>query len=898
MTIQNSNRDVFLAIDANAIIHRAFHAYPSTLQTKEGVQVNAVYGFTSMLLESLLQFKPKYVLCAMDTSKPTFRHQMYTEYKATRKAIDLSLVDQFPLVEEVLKSFNIPVLKREGFEADDILGTVSKYVHEGVWNGENLDLYILSGDRDLLQLINDRTYVCLPNGNFKNLILYDRDKTIEKFGYSPEQVVDYKGIVGDNSDNIPGIKGVGDKTALGLLNRFGTLDEIYRNINEVNGRFKTLLVEGIEQAEFSRQLATIDRDVPIDIHITDCILKDLDRNLLSSTFKKYEFRSLINRLDDIFGKEEKLNSKTQLDMFSTNTANEFKWNTQEEAVEALKSCISATVVYISEEESYDSEAFLLLRVFNEDKEGKDFLVKMFDVLKYLEGKVSIFYNFEDLVTYSDIDLNTDTSNFYDVLLAEHILNSQKRNVKIKDLAFDYSTKILNEKISPDSHPLVMDTMEDTYIAQKEKLQSLELYDYTKESIKRFLGVEKDLLLTVLKEVEIPVSIILSKMESRGIQLDWDALCSLRDDVDREIGKVTSEIYSIVGHEFNINSPKQLSDVLYKELNLPVQAKGSTKESILQTMMGLHPIIEHLLYFREITKIKSTYVEPLYQNSLVESDGKRSVHTDFKQTGTTSGRFSSINPNMQNLPLDGIWAKRVRDCFVARDGYQLLAMDYSQMELRIMADISNDKLLIQDFINGLDIHTSTAARVLDKKLDEVTHKERNLGKTVNFGMIFGQTPYGLSRLLGIDRDLAGKYINAYFEHYKGVEQYMRKIEYEAFEKGYVQTMFGTTRNIAGIRSRNVRMKAAAAREAINMPIQGSEADIMKLVMVRIGQFIEEKYNSKAYILLQIHDEIVMEVENSLVEMFSEEVKSIMLETVSLDVPFDVHVSSGSRLSDLK
>lgn len=897
MTIVNSNKDVFLAIDANAIIHRAFHAYPPTLQTEEGIQVNAVYGFTTMLLEALEMFNPKYVLCAMDTHKPTFRHTLYSEYKATRKPVDLSLLDQFPLVEEILKSFNIPVIKKEGYEADDILGTISKYVSEGVWSSENLDLYILSGDRDLLQLINSKTYICLPNGNFKNIVVYDREKSYEKFGYYPEQVIDYKAMVGDNSDNIPGIKGIGDKTAIELLNKYGSLDNIYRNVNEVEGRFKNLFVEGIEQAEFSRELARIDKDVSIDIHLTDCILKNLDRRILKQTFKKYAFKSLLKKLDELFGKEESISNYSQLDMFKE-SGSEYSWSNIDDLRKEINSFEEIFVVYINSEESFNSEEYILVRGINSRKETKDFVLKPFDILEILDGKKVIFYNFEELATCSDCGVNIDYKKFFDVLLAQHLLNSEKRESKLKDLAFDYSTKILEEKICPTQMEAVMDVVGDTYVAQKERINSLELYSYTKEKIQEYLGVKEDLLLNVLYRIEIPTSLILSQMERRGIGLDWEKLTTLRNELRVQTERVKKEIYSIVGHEFNINSPKQLSDILFKELSLPKQSKDSTRESVLRSMTGMHPIIEHLLYFREITKIQSTYVEPLYENGIAKESGKYSVHTDFKQTGTTSGRFSSVNPNMQNLPLDGEWAKRVRECFVAREGFKLVGMDYSQMELRIMADIAKDKLLIQDFVNGLDIHSATAARVLNKKVVDVTPKERSLGKTVNFGMIFGQTPFGLASLLGIDRELASKYINAYFENYKGVEEYMRKIEYEAFEKGYVQTIFGTTRNIAGIRSRNSRVRAAAAREAINMPIQGSEADIMKYVMIKIAEYIEQNLKENAYILLQIHDEIVMEVKEKYLEKFTKDVKDIMLHSVELSVPLDVHVSVGKRLSDLK
>lgn len=890
------DKKVFLAIDANAIIHRAFHAYPGSLMTDDGVQVNAVYGFTTMLLAALERFDPDYVMCAMDTHAPTFRHAMYSDYKATRKPTDQSLIDQFPLVEEVLKAFNIPVIKKEGYEADDILGTVSKYVDEGVWSNEDVDMYILSGDKDLLQLIKPRVWVCLPNGGFKNLIVYDREMTFEKYGYYPEQVVDYKGVVGDNSDNIPGIKGVGDKTALNLLQKYGDLNTIFKHLDEIPSRFQKLFAEGVEQAEFSRELATINRDVDINIHMEDCLLKDFNRVLLVSTFKRFGFKSLVLKLDDVFGQEEKVVNTAQLDMFSA-TSSDYEWSDKDVVIERVESAKYLRIVYINSEESYDGEAFFMIRVINVDNSVDDLLCKPFDIFPYIVDKESVFYNFEELVTLSDTQVKGEYPLYLDVLLLEHILNSEKRNLSLNGLAFDYSSQVISEKIAPNQYKLVLDVVEEVYFTQLEKVKSFKLNVYTKDSISHYFKGGMDPLLLVLRYLELPVSVILSKMEERGIALDWDRLNALKVEIDGEVSKVESDIYDIVGHEFNINSPKQLSDVLFNELGLPSSSKGSTKESVLQGLVGTHPIIEPLLYYREVTKVRNTYVEPLLRDSS-EVGGLHVVNTDFKQTGTTSGRFSSVNPNMQNLPLDGDWATKVRECFVARKGFKLLAVDYSQMELRIMADISKDDLLMKDFIDKVDVHTATAARVLDKPLDEVSSKERKIGKTVNFGMIFGQTGFGLARLLGISKELAFSYIQSYFENYSGVEEYMRRTEHEAFTSGYVQSMFGTTRHVAGIRSKNKRLRAAAAREAINMPIQGSEADIMKFVMVRISELINEKYQGQAFMLLQIHDEIVFEVEEGVSKEFAKEVEYIMLNSFSFDVPLEVHTSLGYNLSELK
>ncbi len=892
MTLPTSqDKKIFLAIDANAIIHRAFHAYPPNLQTEDGLQVNAVYGFTTMLLSALESFHPEYVMCAMDTSEPTFRHEIYPDYKGTRPPTDQSLIDQIPMVEEVLNSFNIPIIKKPGYEADDILGTLSKYTSTGKWQDEDMDMYILSGDKDLLQLVREDVYVCLPNGSFKNIVVYDSKKVKEKYGYTPEQVVDYKAMVGDSSDNIPGIKGVGDKTATSLLEEYGDLNSIYEHVDELTTRQKHLFTESIEQAEFSRKLAKIDTEMSLDIHLTDCILEDFDRNKLMYTFKRYNFKSLLPKLDDLFGKAQvDVNSNgSQLGMFGDNENSKYSWSEYEDIKDETEESDKLYVAYISKEEAFDNIPFVIVGT-NE----KTYLLKEYIWIKDLKSDI-IFYNWEQYV--SDTSLyKFDTSKVFDIALFEHMIKSEKKGFALKDLSFDYSNYVLSEKISPGDYEKIREVMELAYEKQIETANNLELYDYTTKNIKQYLGVKNDLLVNSLKKIEEPISCILARMEDRGIKLDKETLLELKEEVDKRVSELEKSIYNSVGHEFNINSPKQLSDVLFNELQLPKSRKLSTKESVLRKMKGMHPIIDFLLDYREVSKISSTYVEPLL--SIINESKDNSVHTDFKQTGTSSGRFSSVNPNMQNIPISGEWASKVRNCFVAREGYKLMAIDYSQMELRIMADISKDKTLSQDFIDSKDIHAATASRILDKDIEEITKKERSLGKTINFGMIFGQTSYGLASLLDIDVEESSRYINEYFEIYPGVEEYMRNTEKEAREKGYVQTMFGTTRNVSGLRSRNKRVSSAAGREAINMPIQGTEADIMKFVMIKLQDMIDEKYNRKAHMLLQIHDEIVFEVEESEIDRFKEDAQDVMINVVKLDVPLKTHISVGNSWDKLK
>ncbi len=888
MNLTKTSKDRFLAIDANAIVHRAFHAYPSTLQTTDGIQVNAVYGFTVMLLSALKLFDPKYVLCAFDTSKPTFRHIEFVDYKATRKPTDQSLIAQFPLVEEVLKAFNIPILKKEGFEADDILGTISKSVSTGKWINENLELYILSGDRDLLQLVNEKVKICLPSGNFKNLVAYDREETFKYMGIYPEQIVDYKAIAGDSSDNIPGIKGVGNKSALELLQKYGDLDTIYKNLKDVKPRQANLFLEGLEQAELSRKLARIEQEVGVDVHLEECLLRDFEKERVLEVFKKYSFRSLIPRLDEI-KKSEAENLSSQLDMFSTEEKGEIVWSNADEVSKYLKTSKSMTLVYISEEESLLDEEFFLVRLA--DGNIKDFLLKEMPEIESFSGEITTYGWEEMAVQYRS---NTLPNNILDISLFAHLIHSERKSYLLKDLAFDYSTKSLPEKFSPYNATAVLDVVGEIVENLTERGDRMGLHEYTKASLNENLGITKEVFRNIVKRIEVPTSVVLANMEKRGVAVDTEYLGSLDVEVKERIRNIEREIFDTVGHEFNISSPKQLSDVLFKELGLSGGKKLSTRESVLTDLLGQHPCIEKILEYRQLTKISGTYTGPL----LEMSKDTREIHTDFKQTGTTSGRLSSVNPNMQNIPAQGEWAEKLRRTFVARKGYKLLGMDYSQIELRIMADMSRDNLLIEDFNNDLDIHSATASRILDKEIEEITKAERSVGKTVNFGILFGQTSFGLASMLRVPNDVALGYIQAYFTHYLGVEEYIRNLEKDAYRNGYVQSMFGTTRHIPGIKSKNIRNRRAAQREAVNMPIQGSESDIMKLAMIELQKMINTEYEESAYILLQVHDELVFEVREDVINSFREKAKKIMESVVSLEVPLKVSSSVGDNMSELK
>lgn len=891
MNLAKTSKERFLAIDAYAIIYRAYHAYPATIETDEGIQVNAVYGFTVMLLEALRIFDPKYVCCAFDTKAPTFRHDMFPEYKGTRKPTDQSLLDQFPLVEEVLDAFNIPIIKKDGFEADDVLGSISKMNEEGEWASKDMELYILSGDKDLLQLVRGDTRVCLPEGSFRNLVAYDKETTFEKLGFYPEQVIDYKALAGDPSDNIPGVKGVGKKTVLELFKTYGDFETIYQNLSEIKPRWQKLLGEGVEQAELSRELATIEQDMNLDLTIESCVLTDFDRARLIGIFKKFRFRSLIVKIEALFGKEEAKIPTSQLDIFSTQAAIEVKWGSVEDFKKKSAKANNVVVAYIDENESGEGKPFYLAR-FNQGKESEDMAFE--DVELGTDIDIT-FYNWETITTVNDSAKGINLEKSLDILLFSHLIGTEKRITGLNDLAFEYSEYTLGKKIISTDIATVLNVVEASIVKLLEKAQEIKLYDYTKESLQAFLDIHDDYLLNSLRKIEMPTSLVLAKMEKKGIGVNQEHLKELDEEIAKDISKTTKEIYESIGHEFNINSPKQLADVLFNELGLESNSKKpSTKESVLKGLIGAHPCIEKILYYREISKIYSTYTQPL----LELSNSDNAIHTDYKQTGTTSGRFSSVNPNMQNIPAQGKWADKVRKIFVARDGHKLVGIDYSQMELRIMADIANDDLLIKDFMDGIDVHTATAGRILKKNVKDVTKKERSLGKTVNFGILFGQTPFGLAKMLGIEKMEAAEYIRMYFETYAGVEEYIRKLEKEAYKRGFVQTMFGTTRNVPAMKSKNIRARYAAQREAINMPIQGGEADIMKLVMIELDNMIQEKYSDQAHILLQVHDEFVFEVKEELAKEFEKEAWKIMKNRVGLKVPLAVSSAIGNNLAEIK
>lgn len=901
-------KELFIAIDANAIVHRAFHAYPPTLTTADGLQVNAVFGFTSMLLKVLEDFDPKYIVCAFDTKKPTFRHTQFPEYKATRKPTDNSLIAQFPLVENVLEAFNIPILKKEGYEADDILGTLAQYFDNGKWSSENLDVVIVSGDRDLLQLVTNKVSVALPGGRtFSSLTVYNPQGVYEKYGYKPEQVIDYKAMVGDASDNIPGVKGVGDKSAKALMDKYGSFDEIMKNLDDVQKRLATLLSESVEQAEMSRELATIKRDIDLDIDLESCLMRDFNRQTVKELFSKFQFRTLVQKIPkSINDVEVGAQEGGQIGLFGLPGFEGGSDSMVEEiGVKELEALLGKDkkliVLNVSAAESEMDRAFTVVGVV--DNSGQVQVYKIIDFSSTIGTDCeTILYGGEEF------DLLSRDVDYFDVGIAAHYLSSGKRSYTLASLVFDYLSEVIPEKLSERQSTEYIDHIRELAASLKKEMGDVIVSPYVEETVNkaaiRLSGSDignNGIPEWVVGNIEASVVEILQKMEHRGVALDDSLISDLETRLKESLSGAEKAIYYEVGHEFNINSPSQVADVLYGELNLlPGARSRTTREGVLQKIRQLHPVVPHLLKYRELSKILSTYIEPYKQiiSLCVEQGNEIAVHTDFKLLGTSSGRLSSQNPNMQNIPAQGEWAGEVRKLFKAREGYKLVALDYSQIESRLMADISGDGNLIKDFIQGKDIHRMTASRVFGVPQSKVDSKLRSKGKTINFGILYGQTKYGLAAMLDISREEAGEMIDNYFDNYKGVAKYIETSENIARKRGYVESMFGRRRYVPGLKSQNRRVYEAAVREAINMPIQGGDADIMKLAMILLDRMHEKDYPGKVFPLLQIHDEMIYEVEESVAEEFAKKADEVMENVLELKVPLVVHSSIGDTLADLK
>jgi len=902
-------KPLLVLFDGNALIHRAFHAIPPLTVSKTGEMVSAVYGFALMLLKVINELKPTHYAIAFDMKGPTFRHQMFDQYKAQRPPTPDELVNQLGRVRQLVEAFHIPIFELEGYEADDVLGTLSHQASQ-----QDIDTIIVTGDADTMQLVSPRVRVLYPKPRraFSDTTLYDEAAVSQKYGVKPEQIADFKGLVGDPSDNIPGVSGIGEKTAVKLLQQFGSIEQIYDHIDEVTPpKLQALLRENEAIARQSKELATIVTQTPVSLNLDDCHISQYDRHQVTELFRELEFASLLPKLPQIETEEVATQVETkppQRDYHIINTT---------PALDELLNRLSAakSFAFDLETTSLDPMSAQLVGISLSPARGEAYYIPVGHVgwgeveqlpleqviarLKpLLEDNTSAKlahngkYDMEVLAEYGIAVKNLT----FDSMLAAYLLS--EKSLGLKALAFSklaIEMTPITDLIGSGAKQISMSQVEVARAADYACADA----DMTGQ-LAELLEVElhQQGLWQLFSQVELPLVPVLVHMERNGVALDTELLRQMSHRLGEQLLKLEAEIYNSVGHQFNINSPQQLSAVLFDELKLPParKTKGgySTGAAVLEELRGVHPIIEFILGYRQLAKVKSTYIDAL--PSLINPKTGR-VHTSFNQTRTATGRLSSSEPNLQNIPVRGELGKEVRQAFIAPPGSYLLAADYSQIDLRALAHLSQDQSLLSAFHRDEDIHTATAAQVFGVEPSEVTPDMRRVAKTVNFGVIYGMSDYGLEQATELSREEAAQFIAAYFEKYPGVKQYLESTKEQAREEGYVQTLLGRRRSIPEINSSNRQVREAAERMAINMPVQGTSADIIKVAMINLDREVDKR-QLKSKMLLQVHDELIFEVPEAELEEMRQMVPEIMSTALELSVPLKVDIKTGTNWGEME
>lgn len=905
----------FIVIDGNAIIHRAYHAIPP-LTTKKGEMVNAVYGFVSMLLRVWRELKPDYVAVTFDVAGKTFRHEKFDGYKAKRVKAEQALYDQIPLVHEVVGAFGIPIYEKSGYEADDVIGTIVNSIKNQVSGIKKVETYIVTGDMDTLQLVNEYTKVYTLRKGISDIIIYDEKAVQERFGFGPERLVEYKALRGDPSDNIPGVPGIGEKTAQELIQKFGTIEEVFKQIERggvgVKPGVLKKLEEGRESAKMSRCLATIDCEVPdLDFNIEKCKVGPFDREKIVQLFQRFEFVSLLKRIPEL--------SEQGAPSFPLSEGGSSVGGKGVGVVHQQRNRKKDAVFEFKEIKNNDE----IERVKNSIKENKQFFCKAFvsgkDIFtnnflgiliivadkafyiieKYFEEFKEVFHHEEAELIGHDIkqfvkimkikDPKLKISNkLFDVMVASYLLNPGTR-------AHDSESIIL--KVLGQEAPL--NTKQESLFGVDPRVEAEEAYLLNKCAITLKAELIKTNDYALMKDIEMPLVHVLADMELVGVAVDTQALQELSQKIHKQIQKVTKDIYGLAGAEFNISSPIQLREILFEKMSIPINGikKGktglSTSAESLEKLRGVHPIIEKVEEYREICKLQNTYIDVL--PTLINSKTGR-IHAKFNQAVTATGRLSSSDPNLQNIPIRTELGKEIRNAFVAEKGNLLVSADYSQLELRIVASLAEDKKMIDIFENGLDIHTATAAAINGVALERVTKQMRYAAKEVNFGVLYGMGVHGLAWRAGISRDEAKNFIKKYFEEFRGVKKYIDTVIAAVRQRGYCETLFGRRRYIPEINSSNFQARSQAERMAINHPIQGTEADMIKMAMIELqSKIINQESGIK--MIMQVHDELVFEIKKELVKHVLQPIKQIMESVVKLRVPVKVEVSSGENWGEV-
>lgn len=863
--------DKFLVIDGSSLIHRAFFALPP-LMTKQGLHTGAVYGLCNMLLKLLGDLQPTYMAVAFDKSRKTFRTELYADYKGQRKPTPSELSEQFPLAMKVLGTMGIPTLELDNYEADDIIGTFAVHAPEDV------EVIIVTGDRDELQLVDTRTKVYYTKRGISDIQIFDEAEFAANYeGLVPKQLIELKGLMGDASDNIPGVPGVGPKTALKLIKEYGDVETVLENIDKVSGKaLKAKLADNKESALLSKKLATICTEAPVDTDIEKYALAPL-REEARTLLQDLEFRNMYDRFASVLG-----GAQHSFDLFGETVEQESAPTEHvtlpaqaEQLFAALKACKEAVTVAVTVSgqlpELYFSRAELLV-------EGKVYILDSFS---------SCWDKFDAWLADADCKkLTVDSKELYkcclcrkvqaqgivdDVALAAYLADPGHNSYALADLSKRYLASML---------PTDCENIALLAVQLREQLKEYEQ-------------------LALYEELELPLAPVLAKMELSGITPDMELLAQLNEDMTARIAQLEKQAMEQAGEEFNLKSPKQLGIILFERLQLPVIKKTktgySTDAKVLEALEGKHPLIATILEHRKLAKLQSTYLDGL--KPLVNAKTGR-IHTHFQQTVTVTGRLSSTDPNLQNIPTRTKEGKQIRRIFVPGAGYDyLMSCDYSQVELRILACIAHDELLLDAFRHGQDIHARTAAEVFGVPLAEVTHEMRSRAKAVNFGIVYGISDFGLAKQLDVGRKEAAGYIESYFARYTGVKKYMEDIVAKAREQGYVSTLMGRRRYLPDIRHSNFNLRSFAERTAINTPIQGTAADIMKKAMIDVERALEQA-GCKSRILLQVHDELVLEVTEDERERVAELVRATMQAAASLEIPLLADVNFGKNWAETK
>lgn len=873
-----------LILDGHSLMNRAFYALPD-LTNDEGIHTNAVLGFVNMLLKMREEITPDYIVCTFDRSAPTFRHKEYEEYKAGRKKMPPELAEQFPILKELLKYLAIDTFEIDGFEADDLMGTLAVFAEN-----KEIEVYIVTGDRDLLQLASDNINVVITKKGITEKEIYNKNRMIEDYGVTPQEFIDVKGLMGDSSDNIPGVPGIGEKTAFKLIKEYKSVENVLQNINNISGKkLKENLEKYSEQAVFSKKLATIMTNVPVDIDLESIESKEnYDVLSLKNLFQKLQFKSLINKIPGLKEAEDKEKEKLNLNFEVINNVDKFDDFTENTVSNKKNEILYVNFNTLNNElysKSFIDKIFInfcdnnyviyIKDIFDKDKEKTaNILKKLFNYID-IEKVVYDVKNVYSILNKMDVDL---INVKFDVKIAAYLLNPSKGEYNLKDIIRECT----GIDLSSDDDKFMI---EETLLLKK-----------TYECLKK--EIDEKNMENLLYKVEIPLCKVLSAMECEGFRVDRDKLDELRGKFKVEIDKVQKEIYSLSEEEFNINSPKQLGKILFEKLDLPVIKKTktgySTNAAVLEKLMDKHPIIQKIVYYRQLSKIYSTYIEGL--SSVIDEDGK--IHSSFNQTVTATGRLSSTEPNLQNIPVKYEMGKEIRKVFVPEDDDSvILSADYSQIELRVLAHIADDKNLIDAFKNHSDIHTKTASEVFNVPINEVTKTQRNNAKAVNFGIIYGIGDFSLAKDLHIARSQAREYIDKYLKRYPNVKKYMEDIVDSAKKEGYVTTIMNRIRFIKEINSSNKIVKSLGERLAMNTPIQGSAADIIKVAMINVYNKLKNE-NLKSKVILQVHDELILNVHKDEIDRVKTIVKTEMENAVSLKVPIETDINLGNNWYEIK